>query len=573
MATKTVVWKSSELLNCYCGGDVILCVDAALTVSGAPYIDATVDSTVCGADTCGKPQYSYYISYDDTQLLNPSIPLYAIDIEGAYCKDCLLDYLTYQIGEVATGPQGPVGPQGPAGTGSDDAWLLLGNAGTVDGVNFLGTTDNVAHDIRVNNTRARRTVPALAYTVGLTQYESAPQLIDGFRLNSVSAGEKGSSILSGGILAYPNTIAGYTGVPTIAYDSCNLICGGAGSRFTGIDIEESIINSVIVAGFYNEIGFTDSPPIYPPDSKGDYVIQDSFVGGGYSNGVFGNNYFSAVVGGELNWIMALVDWTGENPVFIEESWANFIGGGDANYIEGSYTSTIAGCEGNHIVLSYAGVICGGSINELGTETPATAYFTNSYNNYYNFIGAGYDNFIELTESCGIVVGSDNIITSSDTRTPVFRKDSCAILGGYFNKIDTNPSDSASIFGLSSILGGMALYVGARTVGFQLSQTPAITNNPPDPTYTDLTAYSDLFYCGNADLWIGNVDNTARKLKLFEPNTDVDFSSAHYSSLESQAQSANIEYKMPAAAGSVGQVLKIQGVAGTVVTLEWANDLT
>ena len=32
-----------------------------------------------------------------------------------------------------------------------DAWLLNGNSGTTDGVNFLGTTDNVPLSIRVNN--------------------------------------------------------------------------------------------------------------------------------------------------------------------------------------------------------------------------------------------------------------------------------------------------------------------------------------------------------------------------------------------------------------------------------------
>ena len=32
-----------------------------------------------------------------------------------------------------------------------NAWALLGNAGTVDGTNFLGTTDNIPFNIRVNN--------------------------------------------------------------------------------------------------------------------------------------------------------------------------------------------------------------------------------------------------------------------------------------------------------------------------------------------------------------------------------------------------------------------------------------
>jgi len=84
----------------------------------------------------------------------------------------------------ATGPQGPTGtagstgiagPTGPSGadgatgstgangatgatgpSGAANAWALLGNAGTVDGINFLGTTDNVALSFRVFNNNAGR---------------------------------------------------------------------------------------------------------------------------------------------------------------------------------------------------------------------------------------------------------------------------------------------------------------------------------------------------------------------------------------------------------------------------------
>ena len=40
-------------------------------------------------------------------------------------------------------------------TGSP-GWLLTGNTGTVDGTNFVGTTDNVPFNIRVNNQKAGR---------------------------------------------------------------------------------------------------------------------------------------------------------------------------------------------------------------------------------------------------------------------------------------------------------------------------------------------------------------------------------------------------------------------------------
>lgn len=48
---------------------------------------------------------------------------------------------------------GPMWVHLAAGTAG---WQLLGNAGTVDGTNFLGTTDNVPLNFRVNNQKAGR---------------------------------------------------------------------------------------------------------------------------------------------------------------------------------------------------------------------------------------------------------------------------------------------------------------------------------------------------------------------------------------------------------------------------------
>ena len=38
-----------------------------------------------------------------------------------------------------------------ASAATTTGWSLLGNAGTVDGTNFIGTTDNVPLNLRVNN--------------------------------------------------------------------------------------------------------------------------------------------------------------------------------------------------------------------------------------------------------------------------------------------------------------------------------------------------------------------------------------------------------------------------------------
>ncbi|MGB8195274.1 MAG: tail fiber domain-containing protein [Chitinophagaceae bacterium] len=81
------------------------------------------------------------------------------------------------------------------------SWLLTGNAGTVDGVNFLGTTDNVPLNIRVNNQQSGR----IDHTLGNTFW--------GFRSGfSVTSGNDntgiGASALFGVTTGYNNTAVG-----------------------------------------------------------------------------------------------------------------------------------------------------------------------------------------------------------------------------------------------------------------------------------------------------------------------------------------------------------------------------
>jgi hypothetical protein len=56
-------------------------------------------------------------------------------------------------------------------------WTLTGNVGTDPANNFLGTTDNQALEIRVNNARALRIEPG-----------PTPNLIGGFSGNVVQGG-------------------------------------------------------------------------------------------------------------------------------------------------------------------------------------------------------------------------------------------------------------------------------------------------------------------------------------------------------------------------------------------------
>jgi len=122
-------------------------------------------------------------------------------------------------------------------------WLLTGNAGTTSGTHFLGTTDNVALDLRVNGQRGLRLSPS----------GSSPNVIGGFSGNSVAAGIGGAAIGGGGFAGAANLVDGSLGAigggsanragtnATIGGGSWNLasgwaatVAGGYGNTASGV---------------------------------------------------------------------------------------------------------------------------------------------------------------------------------------------------------------------------------------------------------------------------------------------------------------------------------------------------
>jgi len=67
---------------------------------------------------------------------------------------------------------------------------LTGNAGTMPGTNYLGTSDGQALEIRVNGLRALRLEPN----------SNSPSLIGGYSGNSLTNGVYGAAIGGGGML-------------------------------------------------------------------------------------------------------------------------------------------------------------------------------------------------------------------------------------------------------------------------------------------------------------------------------------------------------------------------------------
>ena len=89
-------------------------------------------------------------------------------------------------------------------------WATSGNSGLTTDTHFLGTTDRVSLDLRVNNSRALRLQPT-----GTT-----PNLLGGYSGNTMTAGVEGGTIAGGGNSGFENRVT----------DNFGTVGGGANNR-------------------------------------------------------------------------------------------------------------------------------------------------------------------------------------------------------------------------------------------------------------------------------------------------------------------------------------------------------
>jgi len=154
-------------------------------------------------------------------------------------------------------------------------WRLTGNAGVTSGTHFLGTTDNVALELRTSNTCALRLEPN----------SISPNVIGGYSGNAISPGIRAATISGGGsYLFYDSSPTGKHSV-TGNYGTvgggwrnsagyCATIAGGASATASGD-------GAAIGGGCYNT-------------ASGNRAV----VAGGWTNTA--NSYRAAVGGGSYN---------------------------------------------------------------------------------------------------------------------------------------------------------------------------------------------------------------------------------------------------------------------------------
>ncbi|MGD9316915.1 MAG: hypothetical protein PVG56_08790, partial [Anaerolineae bacterium] len=153
--------------------------------------------------------------------------------------------------------------------GEGAGWSLTGNSGTVPGTNFLGTTDNVTLEIRVNASRVLLLEPN----------STSPNIVGGYRHNSVDSGLSGATVAGGGRDLAINQVGADFGA----------ISGGAGNTASGYA-------ATIGGGEGNSAGNS-----YGTVSGGASNLAGgpyTVVGGGQSNAVTGTH--STIAGGGLN---------------------------------------------------------------------------------------------------------------------------------------------------------------------------------------------------------------------------------------------------------------------------------
>lgn len=262
------------------------------------------------------------------------------------------------------------------GGNSNTYWSVTGNAGTTPGINYLGTSDNQALELKVNGARILRLEPGTTY---------GRNILAGYEGNWLTAGVYGATIAGGG---------GYSGIPypNRVTDIYGTIGGGEGNQAgDGAGAVDDRRGTTVGGGEYN----TASGSI-------------STVGGGNNNTASGGG--STVAGGGGN-TAGDADATvgggngntaGGQSSTIAGGWDN-TASGDASFIGGGYL--------NQASQQYATVAGGWNNQALGMRSAIGGGLDNVANNQYSTIGGGSNNSA-TGDGATIGGGSGNITTGA-----------------------------------------------------------------------------------------------------------------------------------------------------------------
>ena len=195
-----------------------------------------------------------------------------------------------------------------------DVWKLAGNAGTNPGTHFIGTTDNQALEIRVNNTRVLRFEPK----------SESPNLIGGYSGNAVTIGVIGATIGGGGFEYRINEVT----------DNYGTVGGGGNNKAgDGKGTATDAVNATVIGGYGNNA-----------------IASWATIGGGYMN--YASDTYATVSGGKENAANGKFATVGGGNAVIANGDGATVNGGYANIANGAF-STVAGGQLNSADGSYS----------------------------------------------------------------------------------------------------------------------------------------------------------------------------------------------------------------------------
>ena len=288
------------------------------------------------------------------------------------------------------------------GFGPGSFWKLLGNGGTTAGINFLGTTDNMPLELKVNSQRAFRLEPTT----------NSPNIIGGYAGNFAESNLLGITISGGGKPIAVNSVRDNSpywpsgsdyashfssiggGVANGVGSGCgySTISGGATNGIGNADYYPARFNT-IGGGAFNSI--TESTSTVISGGQWNYIFGDTMnvaggaslgctIGGGATNWITGYSGFdtsgATIAGGKGNYITfgshdATVGGGTDNLIRGESAHAIIAGGSDNRVLPGTQGATIGGgrsnlvsvvAEGNPFPYPYTGygTIAGGESNQV-----------------------------------------------------------------------------------------------------------------------------------------------------------------------------------------------------------------
>ncbi len=206
-------------------------------------VDGLNNATAIGANSVVSQNNSLILGNNANVGIGTSTPVNKLEVIGDAAKfDSVIIVNGAQVGYVLTAADatGAASWQ-PAGAGS--SWDLLGNAGTVDGTNFIGTTDNVPLNIRVNNQISGRIDPLgptfLGYQAGLVNTDLSSTGIGFEALKANTTGTEnvaiGSGALKSNTIGFGNTASGAFALQVNSSGAWNTASGNyaLGNNITG----------------------------------------------------------------------------------------------------------------------------------------------------------------------------------------------------------------------------------------------------------------------------------------------------------------------------------------------------